>query len=95
MENNLNKKNKTAIALEYQKGEEAPKVIATGKGLLAEKIIDKAREADVPIYKDTALAKTLSKLDIGDVIPPELYEVVAEVLVFVDKLDKIKGKIID
>ncbi len=84
---------KQAIALEYDPSDEAPRVIASGRGILAEKIIEKAQESDVPIHKDDKLADTLSRLDIGDMIPPELYEVVAEILVFVDSMDKIKGKI--
>ena len=59
---NRNEKPKQAIALSYELGDEAPKIIATGKGLLAEKIIEKAKEADVPLYKDSKLANTLSKL---------------------------------
>ena len=85
---------KTAIALQYEKGYEAPTVIATGKGHIADRIIEGAKDADIPIYEDDKLAKTLSNLEIGDMIPPELYEVVAEVLVFVDKMDKIKSKIL-
>ncbi|MBQ7482415.1 MAG: EscU/YscU/HrcU family type III secretion system export apparatus switch protein [Lachnospiraceae bacterium] len=84
---------KQAIALEYDPGEVAPKVVASGKGALAEKIIEKAKEADVPLHQDSKLAGTLSKLEIGDYIPPELYEVVAEILVFVDEMEKIKGKV--
>ena len=84
---------KQAIAIEYDPGDMAPKVIATGKGVLAEKIIEKAKEADVPLHQDSKLANTLSKLEIGDYIPPELYEVVAEILVFVDEMEKIKGKV--
>ena len=87
------KKIKQAIALEYNPDEEAPKVIATGRGALAERIIEKAKESDVPIHRDDKLADTLSRLEIGDMIPPELYEVVAEILVFVDSMDKIRGKI--
>lgn len=86
------KKAKTAVALEYSPQEEAPKIIASGKGLLAEKIIEKAQESHVPIHRDERLANTLSRLEIGEAIPPELYEVVAEVLVFVDRLDRIKEK---
>lgn len=90
----LNEKNKKlAIALEYNFGEEAPTIIATGQGVLAEKIIDKAVEADVPLYEDSKLAKTLSKLEVGEMIPPELYGVVAEILVFVDKMDRLRSKI--
>ncbi|MBQ8821073.1 MAG: EscU/YscU/HrcU family type III secretion system export apparatus switch protein [Lachnospiraceae bacterium] len=83
---------KQAIALSYDPDEDAPKVIASGKGYLAEKILEKAKEVDVPIHRDDKLADTLSRLEIGDMIPPELYEVVAEILVFVDAMDKIKGK---
>ncbi len=86
------KKIKTAVALEYDPSDDAPRVIASGRGVLADKIIEKAQESDVPIHKDDKLADTLSRLDIGDMIPPELYEVVAEILVFVDSMDKIKGK---
>ena len=46
----------------------------------------------MPVHKDTKLADTLSRLEIGEMIPPELYEVVAEILVFVDAMDKIKDK---
>ena len=84
---------KQAIALEYNPNDDAPRVLASGRGALAEKIIEKAREADVPVHRDDKLADTLSKLEIGDMIPPELYEVVAEILVFVDSMDKIKGKV--
>ena len=87
-----NRRSKTAIALEYDPEDAAPKIIATGKGIVAEKIIDAAKEADVPIHEDSKLAATLSKLEIGEMIPPELYEVVAEILVFVDAMDKIKAK---
>lgn len=83
---------KQAIALEYDPNDEAPRVIASGKGALAERIIEKAKESDVPVHRDDKLAETLSRLEIGETIPPELYEVVAEILVFVDAMDKIKGK---
>lgn len=85
-------KPKQAIALEYDPADEAPRVIASGRGELAERIIEKAKEADVPVHRDDKLADTLSRLEIGDMIPPELYEVVAEILVFVDSMDKIKAK---
>ena len=87
------KRVKQAIALEYNPEEDAPRVIASGRGLLAERIIERAKESDVPVHRDDKLADTLSRLDIGEAIPPELYEVVAEILVFVDSMDKLKGKI--
>jgi flagellar biosynthesis protein len=90
---NLHEKHKTAVAISYEPTDDAPKVIASGKGYLAEKIIERAKEADIPLHRDEKLADTLSKLEIGDAIPQELYEVVAEILVFVDKMDRIKGKV--
>ena len=84
---------KTAVALAYEPGEEAPKILATGKGEVAERIIEEKKKNDVPFYKDSALAETLSKLKLGDAIPPELYEVVAQILVFVDKMDRLKSKL--
>ena len=93
---NQKKKNdadKTAVAIYYEPGEAAPKILATGKGKVAEKIIETAKENKVPTYKDNKLASTLSKLQIGDMIPPELYEVVAEILVFVDDMDRMKAKL--
>jgi len=80
-------KEKTAVAIAYEPGERAPKILATGKGYLADKIIEKAKEEDVPLYQDNQLANTLSR------IPPELYEVVAEILVFVDDMDKLRSKL--
>ncbi|MCR5641642.1 MAG: EscU/YscU/HrcU family type III secretion system export apparatus switch protein [Lachnospiraceae bacterium] len=86
-------KNKTAVALSYESGDEAPKIIASGKGKVAERIIATAQEHDVPFYKDDKLAETLSKLEIGEAIPPDLYEVVAQILVFVDGMDKVRQKL--
>ncbi|MBO4457545.1 MAG: EscU/YscU/HrcU family type III secretion system export apparatus switch protein [Butyrivibrio sp.] len=84
---------KTAVALGYDPNEDgAPKVIASGKGALAEKIIEQAKDNKIPIHQDDKLADTLSRLEIGEMIPPELYEVVAEILVFVDAMDRIKAK---
>ncbi len=84
---------KTAVALGYDPNEDgAPRVIASGKGAIADKIIEQAKENKIPVHEDDKLADTLSKLEIGEMIPPELYEVVAEILVFVDAMDKIKAK---
>lgn len=91
--NNKTDADRTAVAIEYVPGEAAPKILATGKGTVADRIIEKAKESNVPTYKDDKLADTLSRLKIGDMIPPELYEVVAEILVFVNDVDKLKAKI--
>ncbi len=89
MENKKEKsKIKEAAALKYspEKGG-VPEIVALGRGDTAERIIAKAKESDVPLYEDASLAHTLNYLSIGDEIPRELYEVVAQVLVFVSKLD--------
>ncbi len=86
-------KDKTAVALSYEAGDSAPRILASGNGYVAEQIIEEAKKADVPFYQDNELAQTLSKLNIGDAIPPELYEVVAEILVFVNDMEKIKSKL--
>lgn len=88
-------RNKTAVALAYTPDEQAPKVVASGQGYLADKIIGLAKEEEVPIHKDSKLANTLSRLEVGEFIPPELYNVVAEILVFVDSMDRIKGKVMN
>jgi flagellar biosynthesis protein len=82
-----------ATALQYSPEKNfAPKVVATGKGEIAEKIIEKAKENDVPIYQNSNLAKTLSALGIGNEIPPQIYEVVAEILIFIGSVDKSYGE---
>ncbi len=94
MQNKNNSKDiKHATALQYSpETDRAPKIIAAGKGIVAEKIIEKAQENDVPVYQDSNLAKTLSSLTIGDEIPPEIYEVVAEILIFIGSVDKSYGE---
>ncbi len=72
-----------AVALHYNaNGQGAPRVVAKGGGQIAEKIIETAREHNVPLQEDAALAGALSKLDIGREIPKELYVAVAHVLAF-------------
>ncbi len=88
-----NKRNLQAIALKYdvQKGK-APKIMATGKGSVAEMILQVAEENKVPFYEDQTLADLLSKLHLDTEIPPDLYTLVAEVLAFVYQLDKLAKK---
>ena len=81
-----------AVALEYNEHQTAPRVVASGKGVVAENIIAKARENAIPIYEDPDLAHTLNMLRIGDDIPVELYDVVARILVFVGDMDHLRGK---
>lgn len=82
-------KRKLATALKYNALEQtAPKVIAKGRGIVAENIIEKAEEHEIPVYEDEKLSRQLYNLEIGEEIPPELYHVIAEVLVFIANLDK-------
>ena len=78
-------KNTLAVALHYDK-KGAPRVVAKGKGTLGEKIIEIAKENDIPIQENEVLAGALSNVELGDEIPAELYKAVAEVLVFVLRL---------
>ncbi len=84
-----------AIAILYDENDSAaPKVIASGKGIIAEKIIATAQEAGIHIQEDANLVELLSKVPIGEQIPTELYQTVAEVLAFVYQInEKFKHKI--
>lgn len=76
-----------AAALAYiPERDDAPKVVATGQGVLAEKIIALAKENNIPIHEDPLLTAALSAVDVGGEIPPELYRVVAEVLAYVFRI---------
>ena len=84
---------KKAVALVYEPGNEAPQVVASGKGEIAERIIDTSKKSDVPDYKDSDHTNTLKQQEIRACIPPELYGVVAEILVYVDRMDKLRAKL--
>ncbi len=87
---NENIKNKRAIALHYHQSDPdaAPKVIGKGKGYVAEEIIKRANEHEIPIQEDPSLVALLSELELNQAIPQELYEVVAEVFSFIYEIDK-------
>lgn len=85
----LNQSDHYAAALHYEPGQEgAPRITAAGRGDMARVIGDMAREHGVPVYEDAELAKTLYQLGVSTEIPPELYEVVAQILVFVARIDR-------
>ncbi|MCA0969157.1 EscU/YscU/HrcU family type III secretion system export apparatus switch protein [Halobacillus litoralis] len=84
----MNEKRREAIALSYQEQEAAPKVVAKGKGFVADNILEKAKEGDVPVQEDASLVELLSELNINEQIPEELYHVVAEVFAFIYKSDQ-------
>ncbi len=78
------KPRKKAVALSYEAEQQsAPRVIAKGSGLLAERLIELAREHGVPIHQDADLTEILSRLDLNQEIPPETYLLVAEILAFI------------
>lgn len=78
-----------AVALRYEAGKSAPRVVAKGKGIIAERIRDRATEAGVPLVRDIPLARALhGACELGQEIPADLYTAVARVLVFVDGLKR-------
>lgn len=77
-------KRQLAVALRYNEDKEAaPRVLAKGQGKVAQKILDLARTQGIPVRDDPDLVESLAKLDVGSLIPTELYPAVAEVLAFV------------
>ena len=88
----MSRRPKKAIALRYKPVQDnAPKVTAKGTGLVAEKIIAIARKQGIPVKDDPDLIEVLSRLDLHQEIPPELYVVVAEILAFVYNLNRKKA----
>ena len=78
-----------AVALRYNRQEDrAPKVAAKGRGYLAEKILELARAHNIPVREDKNLVQILSRLDLNQEIPPEVYRAVAEILAFIYRLSK-------
>lgn len=85
-------KRRKAAAVSYDvERDAAPNVLASGRGKIAEKIIEAAREAGIPVQEDAALAEVLANIEPGENIPPETYRAVAEILVFLYKLDRERG----
>lgn len=81
-----------AVALSYKQHQHAaPIVAAKGSGLIADNIVEKAKENGVPIQEDPSLVELLSKLNIQEQVPEDLYQAVAEVFAFIYKLDKTYG----
>lgn len=76
-----------AVALQYGENDRVPKIIASGVGELARRILELAKRYEIPIHRDQSLAQILSQLDLDYEIPPETYEVVAEILAFLYRTD--------
>ena len=79
---------KTAVALTYEAGSLAPRVVAKGRGLLAQTIVERATEAGVYVHESPELVSLLMQVDLDDTIPPELYLAVAELLAWLYTLDR-------
>lgn len=82
---------KRAVALSYEPGAAAPRVTATGAGLVAERILAAAREAGVPVRSDPALMRALGSLELGSDVPQALWVAVAETLAWAYRLDAEAG----
>lgn len=83
---------KEAVAITYNSDRnDAPKIVAKGKGKIAENILARAEEFNVPVQEDASLVELLGQLDINQSIPEELYQAVAEVFAYIYKIDKEKG----
>jgi flagellar biosynthesis protein len=77
-----------AVALAYQAGQSSPRVVAKGRGLLAQAIIERARDAGVYVHESPELVSLLMQVDLDQHIPPQLYLAVAELLAWIYKLEK-------
>lgn len=87
MKKPMNKRN-YAVALSYDSDKHpAPKIVGKGKGLVADKMIEKAKMNKVPVYKDEKLVQQLQSMNMDEYISPELYEAVAQILVFISGVD--------
>ncbi len=82
--------NQQAIALSYGSGDYAPRVVAKGRGLIAEQIIARAKQHNVFVHESKDLVALLMQVDIDDHIPPALYQAIAEVLAWLYRLEENK-----
>ena len=91
MTEDKDQKPQTAVALKYD-GDTAPTVVAKGEGAIAEKIVQIAKEHKIALHKDSELVKLLSRLDLNEEIPNNLYQAVAAVLAFVYRINGRAGE---
>ena len=73
---------KKAVAVQYEAGDSAPVIVASGMGYMAEKIVEVASDSGVPIYEDNSLATILTQLKLGQEVPEELYKAIVEIYVY-------------
>ena len=79
-------KKKKAVALRYRNREPAPRIVARGEERMAELIVKTAKTHGIPVEENSPLVRTLMQFDVGDYIPEDVYEVVAQLLIFVYRL---------
>lgn len=90
MKKNKGSKRNKAVALSYKKGYNAPKILAKGKGVVADNILKIAEKNKVKIVKNDDLVENLMELDLYEEIPPKLYEAVANIIYFIHTIDNEK-----
>ena len=83
---------KKAVALQYEAGDGAPVIVASGMGYMAEKIVEVASDSGVPIYEDNSLATILTQLKLGQEVPEELYKAIVEIYVYFLHFDPNKAE---
>lgn len=84
----------TAVALAYREGQIAPKVVAKGRGLIAQEIISRAKEAGIYVHESSELVALLMQVNLDDRIPPQLYVAVAELLAWLYRLEQGKANLV-
>ncbi|EDL63914.1 EscU/YscU/HrcU family type III secretion system export apparatus switch protein [Bacillus sp. SG-1] len=86
--NRRNMNGPTAAVIRYEESEgKAPKVIAQGTGHLATKIMELAKEHNITMQEDSSLVQSLLDIDLGENVPPQLYSVIAEILLFIEEME--------
>jgi flagellar biosynthesis protein len=85
------RKRQNAVALAYREGESAPKVVAKGKGVVAEQIIERAQDAGVFVHESKELVALLMNVDLDSQIPPALYRAIAELLAWLYHVESAQG----
>ncbi|MBS0298502.1 MAG: EscU/YscU/HrcU family type III secretion system export apparatus switch protein [Proteobacteria bacterium] len=83
-----NESYQNAVALAYREGQIAPKVVAKGRGLIAQEIVKRAKEAGIYVHESSELVALLMQVDLDDRIPPQLYVAVAELLAWLYRLEQ-------
>ena len=81
-------KRKKAVALAYNDGDHAPRVVAQGQGEIAQKILEAAAKHDIYVHNSAELTSLLMQVDLDSYIPEELYQVIAELLVWVQQIER-------